>query len=147
MEKGILAGFPLTDMKAIVYDGTYHDVDSSEIAFKIAGSLALEEASRSAELVLLEPIMKVEVTTPDEFMGDIIGDLSSKRSQILGTEKHGMLTAINAMVPLSELSRYSTRVRSLSQGRAGFYMEPSHYEEVPRNIADQLISKASSPIA
>lgn len=141
LEKGILAGYPMTDMKVTVYDGTYHDVDSSEIAFKIAGSLAVEEASRAGELVLLEPVMKVEVTTPEEFMGDIIGDLSSKRAQIMGTEKHGMLTAINAMVPLAELSRYSTRIRSLSQGRAGFYMEPSHYEEVPRNILEQIVAK------
>ncbi len=144
LEKGILAGFPVTDIKAVVYDGTYHDVDSSEIAFKIAGSMAVEHAARSAELVLLEPVMKVEVSTPDEFMGDIIGDLSSKRAQIMGTEKHGMLTAINAMVPLAELSRYSTRIRSLSQGRASFYMEPSHYEEVPRNIAEGLATKATS---
>ncbi|MBI2103563.1 elongation factor G [Candidatus Woesebacteria bacterium] len=143
LEKGILAGFPVTDIKVAVYDGTYHDVDSSEIAFKIAGSLAVEHAAKAAELVLLEPIMKVEVSTPDEFMGDIIGDLSSKRAQIMGTEKHGMLTAINAMVPLAEMSRYSTRIRSLSQGRASFYMEPSHYEEVPRNIAEQLIAKST----
>lgn len=141
LEKGILAGYPVTDMKVSVYDGTYHDVDSSEIAFKIAGSMAVESAARKGELVLLEPVMKVEVSTPDEFMGDIIGDLSSKRAQIMGTEKHGMLTAINAMVPLAELSRYSTRIRSLSQGRASFYMEPSHYEEVPRNISDALVAK------
>jgi elongation factor G len=86
--------------------------------------------------------MKVEVSTPDEFMGDLIGDLSSRRAQIMGTEKHGMMTAINAMVPLSELSRYSTRIRSLSQGRASFYMEPSHYEEVPKNITEGLIAKS-----
>ena len=141
LEKGILAGFPVTDIKVAVYDGTYHDVDSSEIAFKIAGSLAVEHASRNAELVLLEPIMKVEVSTPDEFLGDVIGDLSSKRAQILGTEKHGMLSVINAMVPLAELSRYSTRIRSLSQGRASAYVEPSHYEEVPRNISDQIVAK------
>ena len=141
MNKGILAGYPLVDMKAVVYDGTYHDVDSSEIAFKIAGSMAVEQAARNADLVMLEPIMKVEITTPEEFMGDLIGDLSSKRAQIMGTEQLGMLTAINALVPLSEMSRYSTKIRSLSQGRAGFYMEPSHYEEVPPNIAEKLISK------
>ncbi|OGM06013.1 translation elongation factor G [Candidatus Woesebacteria bacterium GWB1_43_5] len=146
LEKGILAGYPVTDVKVAVYDGTYHDVDSSEIAFKIAGSLAVEHAAKSGELVLLEPIMKVEVSTPDEFMGDIIGDLSSKRAQILGTDKHGILTAINAMVPLAELSRYSTRIRSLSQGRASFYMEPSHYEEVPRNIADQIVAKTTGAV-
>ncbi len=143
MEGGILAGFPMVDMKVVVYDGTYHDVDSSEIAFKIAGSLAVEEASRSADMVLLEPIMKVEVSTPEEFMGDIIGDLSSKRSQILGTEKKGIFTVIDAMAPLAELPGYATKLRSISQGRATFYMEPSHYEEVPANIAASLISQKS----
>lgn len=140
MEKGILAGFPMTDMKIALYDGTFHDVDSSEIAFKIAGSLALQEAAKKAEMVLLEPIMKVEVTTPDEFMGDIIGDLSSKRAQIQSSEKRGVLTIINAMAPLAELSGYATKLRSISQGRANPYIEPSHYEEVPRNIAEKLIS-------
>ncbi|MEJ2441480.1 MAG: elongation factor G, partial [Patescibacteria group bacterium] len=141
MEKGILAGFPMTDMKVVVYDGTYHDVDSSEIAFKIAGSLALDEAAKNADMVLLEPIMKIEVSTPEEFMGDIIGDLSSKRAQIQGTEKKGQITVINAQAPLSEMSGYATALRSISQGRASFYMEPSHYEEVPKNIAEKLITK------
>ena len=133
----------MTDMFVAVYDGSYHDVDSSEIAFKIAGSLAVEEAVKRADMVLLEPIMKVEVTTPDEFMGDIIGDLSSKRAQIQGTEKRGMFTAINALAPLAELSGYATKLRSISQGRASFYMEPSHYEEVPSNIMANLIAKKS----
>ena len=141
LEKGILAGFPMTDLKVAVYDGSYHDVDSSEIAFKIAGSLALEEAARKADMVLLEPIMKIEVTTPDEFMGDIIGDLSSKRAQIQGTDKRGNMTVINAIAPLAELSGYATKLRSISQGRATFYMEPSHYEEVPSNIAQNLITQ------
>ena len=142
LENGILAGFPMTDMKVVVYDGTYHDVDSSEIAFKIAGSLAVEEAVKHADMVLLEPIMKIEVTTPDEFMGDVIGDISSKRAQIQGTEQRGMMTVILAQVPLSELSGYATKLRSISQGRASYYMEPSHYEEVPRNIAEQIVAKA-----
>lgn len=141
MENGILAGYPMTDMRVVVYDGSYHEVDSSEIAFKIAGSLALEEAAKKADMVLLEPIMKVEVTTPEEFMGDIIGDLSSKRAQIQGTEKRGTLVVINALAPLAELSGYATKLRSISQGRASFYMEPSHYEEVPPNIANSLIEK------
>ena len=141
MEKGILAGFPMVDIKVVVYDGSFHDVDSSEIAFKIAGSLALEEAVRQADLVLLEPIMKIEVSTPDEFMGDIIGDLSSKRAQIQGTEKKGTLVIINAQAPLAGMSGYATKLRSISQGRASFYMEPSHYEEVPKNITENLISK------
>ena len=143
MDKGILAGFPMVDMKVVVYDGSYHDVDSSEIAFKIAGSMALETASKQADMVLLEAIMKVEVSTPEEFMGDVIGDLSSKRAQISGTEQKGIYTAINATVPLSEMSGYATTLRSISQGRASFYMEPSHYEEVPKNITENIIAKRS----
>ena len=140
MEKGVLAGYPLTDMSVHLYDGTFHDVDSSEIAFKIAGSLAVEEAVKAANIVIIEPIMKVEVATPDEFMGDIIGNLSSKRAQIQGTEKKGNLTFINALAPLAELSGYVTKVRSMSQGRASTYVEPSHYEEVPVNITESLIA-------
>jgi elongation factor G len=128
-------------MKAVVYDGTYHDVDSSEIAFKIAGSMALEDATKRADMCLLEPIMKVEVTTPDEFMGDVIGDLSAKRGQIQGSENKGKLTIINAMVPLAEMTGYATKLRSVSQGRASFYMEPSHYEEMPQNIAEELVGR------
>jgi elongation factor G len=142
MENGILAGFPMVDMKVAVYDGSFHEVDSSEIAFKIAGSLAVEDAARRADMVLLEPIMKVEVTTPEEFMGDVIGDLSSKRAQIQGTEKRGAMTIINGLAPLAELSGYATKLRSISQGRASYYMEPSHYEEVPKNIAEQIVAKS-----
>jgi elongation factor G len=142
MENGILAGFPLVDAKITLYDGTYHDVDSSEMAFKIAGSMALQHAAKQADLTLLEPVMKVEVSTPDEFMGEVIGDLSSKRAQILGTDKRGHLTIINAYVPLSELSGYATKLRSLTQGRASYYMEPSHYDEVPKNIAEGIIAKS-----
>ena len=142
MENGVMAGFPMVDMKVAVYDGSFHEVDSSEIAFKIAGSMALEDAFRVADPILLEPIMKVEVSTPEEFMGDVIGDLSSKRAQVSGTEKRGTMTVINAMAPLAELSGYATKLRSLTQGRASYYMEPSHYEEVPRNIADGIVAKA-----
>ena len=142
MENGILAGFPMVDIKVAVFDGSYHDVDSSEIAFKIAGSLALEEAARKADMILLEPVMKIEVSTPEEFMGDVIGDLSAKRAQIQGTEKRGMMTVILAKAPLAELSGYATKLRSLTQGRASYYMEPSHYEEVPKNITENIISKA-----
>lgn len=141
MENGVLAGYPLVDMSATLYDGSYHDVDSSEIAFKIAGSMALQDAVKHADPTMLEPIMKVEVTTPDEHMGDCIGDLSSRRAQILGSEKRGMVTVILAMVPLSELSGYATVLRSLSKGRATYYMEPSHYEEVPKNIQEKIIAK------
>lgn len=138
---GILASYPLTDIKITLYDGSFHDVDSSDIAFQIAGSMALQDGCKKADLVLLEPIMKVEVTTPDEFMGDIIGDLSAKRSQILGTSQRGNTTVILAMVPLAELSGYATKLRSISQGRASYYMEPSHYEEVPKNIQEAILAK------
>lgn len=141
MENGVLAGYPLVDMSATLYDGSYHDVDSSEIAFKIAGSMALQDAVKKADAVILEPIMKVEVTTPDEYMGDCIGDLSSRRAQISGTEQRGTVTVILAMVPLAELSGYATVLRSLSKGRATYYMEPSHYEEVPKNIQEKIIAK------
>jgi len=142
METGVSAGFPTVDAKITLYDGTYHDVDSSEMAFKIAGSMAFQHAAKLADPTILEPIMKVEVSTPDDFMGDVIGDLSSKRAQILGTDKRGHLTIINAYVPLAELSGYATKLRSLSQGRASYYMEPSHYDEVPKNIAEGIIAKS-----
>jgi len=142
MENGVLAGFPTVDVQITLYDGTYHDVDSSEMAFKIAGSLAFQHAAKHADACLIEPVMKVEVSTPDDFMGDVIGDLSSKRAQILGTDKRGHLTIVNAYVPLAELSGYATKLRSLTQGRASYYMEPSHYEEVPKNIAEGIIAKS-----
>lgn len=143
MANGILLGYPMVDMKVTLYDGSYHDVDSSDIAFKIAASQALQAATKKASLTLLEPIMKVEVTTPSEFMGDVIGDLSAKRAQILGTEERHKATIILAMVPLAELSGYATTLRSMSQGRASYYMEPSHYEEVPRNILEQMLAKST----
>lgn len=142
LENGLIAGYPMVDVKATLYDGTYHDVDSSEVAFKIAGSMALQDAVKNAGAILIEPIMKVEVTTPDEFMGDIIGDLGSKRSQIQGTQKRGHVTVILGLVPLAELAGYATTLRSMSKGRATYYMEPSHYEEVPRNIAEKIIAKS-----
>ncbi len=141
MENGVLAGYPLVDMSATLYDGSYHDVDSSEMAFKIAGSMALQDAVKHADATILEPIMKVEVTTPDEYMGDCIGDLSARRAQIMGSEQRGTVTVILAMVPLAELSGYATVLRSLSKGRATYYMEPSHYEEVPKNIQEKIIAK------
>ncbi len=147
LENGILAGFPLVDVRVVVTDGSYHDVDSSEIAFKIAGSMAVEAAARKADMVLLEPIVKVEVSTPAEFMGDIIGNLSSKRAQIVGTEEKGTMTVINATAPLAELSGYATSLRSISQGRASAYVEPSHYEEVPKNITDQIVAKSGKVAA
>ncbi|HEV2339593.1 MAG TPA: elongation factor G [Patescibacteria group bacterium] len=142
-ENGVLLGYPVVDAKVSLYDGSYHEVDSSDVAFKIAASMAFQAAAKKADLTLLEPVMKVEVTTPSEYMGDIIGDLSSKRAQILGTEERARATIINAMVPLAELSGYATQLRSMSQGRASYYMEPSHYEEVPRNIIEQLLAKST----
>ena len=143
MENGILLGYPMVDMNVAVYDGSFHEVDSSDIAFKIAASQALQAAAKKAGLTLLEPIMKVEVTTPSEFMGDVIGDLSSKRAQISGTEERSRATIILAMVPLSELSGYATVLRSMTKGRASYYMETSHYEEVPQNIQNEMISKST----
>lgn len=141
LENGVLAGYPMVDVKVVVYDGSYHDVDSSEMAFKIAGSMAVEDATKRAGIDMLEPIMKVSVSTPEEFMGDIMGDLSSKRAQIQGTEQNNLFTVINAMVPLSEMSGYATTLRSISQGRASFFMEPSHYEVLPQNLAEKIINK------
>ncbi len=141
MDNGVIAGYPLVDMKVTLYDGSYHEVDSSEVAFKIAGSMALQSAVRQAQPTLLEPIMKVEITTPEEFMGDIIGDVSAKRGQILGSEARGPARIITAMIPLAELAGYATILRSMSQGRANYYMEPSHYEEVPKNVQEKIVAK------
>ncbi len=143
LDNGVMLGYPLVDIKVTCYDGSYHDVDSSEQAFKIAASQAMQAAAKKAQMALLEPIMKVEVTTPSEFMGDVIGDLSAKRAQIMGTEEHGNATIILGMVPLAELSGYATQLRSMSQGRASYYMEPSHYEEVPNNIVQAMLAKST----
>ncbi|MBI3109714.1 elongation factor G [Candidatus Daviesbacteria bacterium] len=141
-DTGILAGYPLTDIKVTVYDGSFHDVDSSEIAFKIAASLGLSEAAKKADMILLEPIMKVEVTTPEEFLGDIIGDLSSKRAQILSSEQRGNAKVVLALVPLAEMHGYATTIRSMSQGRATYYMEADHYEPVPQNITAKIVESS-----
>lgn len=141
MEKGVLLGYPMVDLEVTLYDGSYHDVDSSDIAFKIAGSMALQDGAKKAGISLLEPIMKMEVTVPDEFMGTVIGDLSSKRGKILGTDKKGKATVIKAYAPLAELSGYVTTLRSLTEGRGIPYMEPSHYEEVPQNVVKAMQEK------
>ncbi len=138
-DTGILAGYPVTDIKVTVYDGSFHDVDSSEIAFKIAASLGLSEAAKSAGMILLEPIMKVEVTTPEEFLGEIIGDLSSKRAQIVSSETVNKARVILAYVPLAEMHGYATAIRSMSQGRATYYMEADHYEPVPAQITAKIV--------
>lgn len=141
MKNGVIAGFPLVDIKATVVDGSYHDVDSSEMAFKIAGSLALKAAKDKCKPVLLEPIMKVEVTVPEEYMGDVMGMLNSRRGRIEGMDSRGGAQIIRAKVPLSEMFGYSTTLRSGTQGRGVFSMELSHYEEVPKSIAEEIISK------
>ena len=141
-DTGILAGYPVTDIKVAVYDGSFHDVDSSEIAFKIAASLGLSEAAKKADMILLEPIMKVEVTTPEEFLGEMIGDLSSKRAQILSSETRGNARVVIALVPLAEMHGYATAIRSMSQGRATYYMEADHYDPVPSNITQKIIESS-----
>ncbi len=140
LETGVIAGYPIIDVKATLLDGSYHEVDSSEMAFKIAGSMALKEGARRAGPVLLEPIMNVEVVTPDEYLGDVMGDLSSRRGKIGGMVQRSTAQVIGASVPLAEMFGYSTTLRSLSQGRAVYTMQFSHYEEVPKSKAEEIIS-------
>ncbi|WP_407400345.1 elongation factor G [Anaerovibrio sp.] len=141
MEAGVLAGYPVVDVKAIVYDGSYHEVDSSEAAFKVAGSMAFKNGALKADPVILEPYVKVEVIVPEEYMGDVIGDLNSRRGRIDGMEARNGAQVINGFVPLSGMFGYSTDLRSKTQGRGNYSMEVSHYEEVPKNIADGIIAK------
>ncbi len=138
MTKGIVAGYPMVDLKIEVYDGSYHEVDSSELAFKIAGSMAFKKAAAQAHPILLEPIMKVEVVTPEEFFGDVMGNISSKRGQIIETGDRGMAKIIKSTVPLSEMFGYATDLRSMTQGRASYSMEFGHYFEVPSNVAEKI---------
>lgn len=141
MDGGVLAGYPLVDAKVTLIDGSYHEVDSSEMAFKIAGSMALKEGAKKAQLSLLEPIMSVEVVTPEEYMGDVIGDLNSRRGKVQSMEKRGSAQVIKAMVPLSEMFGYATDLRSKTQGRANYTMQFSHYEDVPKNIMESIVAK------
>jgi len=140
MENGVIAGYPMVDIKATLYDGSYHDVDSSEMAFKIAGSMGFKQGAAQAKPVLLEPIMKVEVVTPEDYMGDIVGDLNRRRGRVLGMEERSGAKVIDAEVPLSEMFGYATHVRSMSQGRANYTMQFEHYEEVPSNITKEIIA-------
>ena len=140
-ENGALAGYPIVDVKITLFDGSYHDVDSSEIAFKIAGSMAFKEAARKASPVLLEPIMSVEVVVPEDFMGDVIGDLNSRRGKVLGMDTRPAAQAIDARVPLAQMFGYATDLRSMTQGRATYTMQFSHYEPVPANVAEGIIAK------
>jgi len=141
MENGVLAGYPVVDVKVKLFDGSYHEVDSSEIAFKIAGSMAFKEAAKKAGVVLLEPIMEVEVETPDDYVGDVIGDLNSRRGKIMGMENKGVITSIKAHVPLSEMFGYATNLRSLTQGRGTFIMKFSHYSEAPQSITEKVVGE------
>jgi elongation factor G len=142
VDKGVLAGYPLVDLSVTLYDGSYHEVDSSEIAFKIAAAMALQEASKRAKLVLLEPVMRLQAITPEQFMGDVIGDINSKRGRIENMSDRGegvaRVKVIDAKVPLAEMFGYATALRSMTQGRANFTMEFDHFEEVPNNITQQI---------
>ena len=143
MQNGVLAGYNVVDVRVTLFDGSYHEVDSSEMAFKIAGSMAFKEGMRKADPVLKEPVMKVDVTTPEEYMGDVMGDLSARRGQIQGMESRNGVQAISAFVPLGEMFGYATELRSRTQGRGQYTMQPSHYEEVPKSVQEALISASN----
>jgi elongation factor G len=138
---GVLAGYPTVDVRVTLTDGSYHDVDSSEMAFKIAGSMALKEASRRARPVLLEPIMRIEVVTPDDYMGDVIGDLNSRRGRVGGMEQRGNSQVIRAQVPLSEMFGYATDLRSRTQGRATYTMQFDSYQQTPASVQDEIVRR------
>jgi elongation factor G len=140
LQSGVLAGYPVVDVKVELYDGSYHEVDSSEMAFKIAGSMAIKEALRKSNPVIMEPLMKVVVVVPEQYMGDVIGDLNSRRGQIQGMEARNGVEDINALVPLAEMFGYATDLRSKTQGRGNYSMEPSHYVEVPKSIAEKIVA-------
>jgi len=144
LNNGVLAGFPVVDLKATLVDGSYHEVDSSEMAFTIAGSMAVKAAMHKAQPVLLEPIMKVEVVMPEEFMGDILGDLNARRGHILGMEGRATMQVVRAYVPLGNMFGYATDLRSRTQGRATYSMEFHHYQEVPKSIAEEIVAKAKA---
>ena len=141
LEEGVLAGYPVIDVRATVVDGSYHEVDSSEIAFKMAGSMAARACVQRAAAVILEPIMRVEVTTPEEFLGDVISSLNAKRSSIDGIEQHEGISIIQCYLPLAQSFGYATELRSISKGRASFFMGFDHYEIVPRDLADKIATK------
>jgi elongation factor G len=140
-DTGILAGFPVTDVKCTLHDGAYHDVDSSALAFEIAARAAFREGMQKAAPKLLEPVMRVEVVTPEEYMGDVIGDLNSRRGQVTGMDQRGNARIVNAQVPLANMFGYVNNLRSMSQGRAQFTMHFDHYAEVPRNVSDEIQAK------
>jgi elongation factor G len=141
MQYGVLAGYPLVNVKVILLDGAYHDVDSSEMAFKIAGTMAFKEAARKAKPILLEPIMQVVVVTPEEYMGDVMGDLSSRRGRVGGMEQQGNSQVVNAQVPLSEMFGYATDLRSRTQGRATYTMQFDSYQQMPASVQEEVVTR------
>ena len=141
LDSGVLAGYPVVDVRAILVDGSAHDVDSSEMAFKVAGSMAFKEAARRAKPVLLEPVMAVEVVTPEDYMGDVFGDLSARRGRVEGSEQRGNSMVIRATVPLSEMFGYATDLRSRTQGRATYTMQFHSYQQVPKTLADEIVAR------
>jgi elongation factor G len=147
LDGGALAGYPIVDIKVTLMDGSFHEVDSSEMAFKIAGAMALRSGCKKASPTILEPVMKFEVVTPEQYMGDVIGDLNSRRAKIQDMGDRGHLKFVRATVPLAEMFGYATVVRSISQGRASFTMEPSHYEEVPNNVYKAIVEKNAAAMA
>ena len=144
MKSGPLAGYPLIDFKATLFDGSYHDVDSSEMAYKVAASMALKEAAKICGLVLLEPIMSVDVTVPEQYFGDAMGDISSRRGSIEGTEQRNNAQVIKAKVPLKEMFGYATDLRSFTQGRGNYIMQFSHYAQAPKSVVDEVVKARSS---
>jgi elongation factor G len=143
MTNGVIAGYPVVDVKATLYDGSYHEVDSSEMAFKVAGSMAFRNAAMTANPVLLEPMMKVEVITPEDYMGDVMGDLNRRRGIVQGMEDSPTGKSVNANVPLSEMFGYATDLRSQTQGRATYTMEFDHYAEAPNSVSEEIIKKTA----
>lgn len=143
MKNGVIAGYPLIDMKASLIDGSYHEVDSSELAFKVAGSMALQEAARKADPVVMEPLMALEVIVPDDYLGEVIGNLNARRARIQGIMMRNNAQVIHAMTPLSEMFGYATALRSLSQGRAVFSMQFDHYEEIPQTVSEKMLEKTT----
>jgi elongation factor G len=142
LESGIVAGYPVVDLQVALVDGSYHPVDSSELAFRMAGSIGTKEALRQAGAVVLEPIMKVEVNAPEQFFGDILGDISARRGHVLGTESRGSTQIVRALVPLAEMFGYTTDIRSMTQGRATHTMEFDHYEPAPGHVSETLVARA-----
>jgi elongation factor G len=144
LESGVMAGYPVVDIKVTLFDGSFHEVDSNDMAFQIAASIGFKEGCKKASPILLEPIMRMDVVTPKDYMGDVIGDLNRRRGRIENVEDKGPIQYVHGFVPLSEMFGYATTVRSLTQGRASYSMEPSHYEEVPRNLSEELVATAKA---